>query len=261
MTRFLRKIFGAKFAKPYPRDYRRSPYYKSSFYLKLYHILKKYNLKYDIETETIINLDTNEPFLIFSFYESAFQFTANNIRLWSLNKPQIEKDTTHFKCKVAGAYSFCKNGKDDLIFLENSTKESIAKCLESLREKNPSGEILLLIDNFRSHISTVVKEKAKKLNITLCYLPSYSPQLQPEEKIWKETKREIASYKINTITNYSKLNKNEREKILSDLVETSFYKNVELKTKWNKITNNFFKPIIKKLNPKHNTEWEVQKIS
>ena len=45
-------------AKPYPKDYRQSPYYKSSFYLKLYHIFKKYNLKYDIETESIINLDT-----------------------------------------------------------------------------------------------------------------------------------------------------------------------------------------------------------
>lgn len=261
MTRFLRTKFNAKFAKPYPRDYRQSPYYKSSFYLKLYHIFKKYNLKYDIETESIINLDTNEPFLIFSFDESAFQFTANNVHLWSLYKPQIEKDTTHFKCKVSGAYSFCKNGKDDLIFLENSTKESIANCLESLREKNPVGEILLLIDNFRSHISTVVKEKAEELNISLCYLPSYSPQLQPEEKIWKENKRDIALYKVNTISNYEELNKNEREDILNDLVETSFYENVKSKNKWNKVLNNYFKPIIKLLNPEHNAEWEVQKIS
>ena len=29
-------------AKPYPKDYRQSPYYKSSFYLKLYHIFKKW---------------------------------------------------------------------------------------------------------------------------------------------------------------------------------------------------------------------------
>ena len=219
ITRFLRKEFNAKFAKPYPKDYRRSPYYKSSFYLKLYYIFKKYNLKYDIENECIINLDTNEPFLIFSFDESAFQFTANNVHLWSLYKPRIDIDTTHLQCKVAGAYSLCKNGKDDLVFLENSRKESIAYCLESLREKNPVGEIVLLIDNFKSHISTLVKEKAEELNIILCYLPSYSPQLQPEEKVWKDNKREIASYKVNTISNYTELKKKEKEKLLADLVE------------------------------------------
>lgn len=165
------------------------------------------------------------------------------------------------QCKVAGAYSLCNNGKDDLMFLENSTKESIAHCLESLREKNPLGEIVLLIDNFKSHISTLVKEKAEKLNIILCYLPSYSPQLQPEEKIWKDNKREIASYKVNTISNYPKLKKKEKEKLLSELVEKSFYEKVKSKKKWNKVLNNYIKPIIKKLNPKHNTEWEVQKIS
>ena len=101
----------------------------------------------------------------------------------------MDMDTTHLQCKVAGAYSLCKNGKDDLVFLENSTKESIVHCLESLRGKNPLGEIVLLIDNFKSHISTLVKEKAAELNIILCYLPFYSPQLQPEEKIWKDNKR------------------------------------------------------------------------
>lgn len=90
-------------------------------------------------------------------------------------------------------------------------------------------------------------------------MPAYSPQLQPEEKIWKENKRDIALYKVNTISNYPKLKKNERENILKDLVETSFYKNVKSKTKWNKISNNYFKPIIKLLNPKHNPELEVQK--
>ena len=32
---FLRTEFGAKFSKPYPRDYRQNPYYKQSFNLKI----------------------------------------------------------------------------------------------------------------------------------------------------------------------------------------------------------------------------------
>ncbi len=72
-------------------------------------------------------------------------------------------------------------------------------------------------------------------------MPSYSPQLQPEEKIWKDNKREIASYKVNTISNYSQLKKTGKEKILSELVEKSFYEKVKSKTKWNKVVNNYIK--------------------
>ena len=63
----LREIFKARFAKPYIVDYRQSPYYQGIFRLNCYHKLNKYNLKYDIETANILNLDTGEPLLIFSF--------------------------------------------------------------------------------------------------------------------------------------------------------------------------------------------------
>ena len=51
------------YAKPYPRDYRQSPYYKQSFHLKLSRIFKKYKLKYDPTTGNIINMKTKEAFL------------------------------------------------------------------------------------------------------------------------------------------------------------------------------------------------------
>ena len=93
------------FAKPYGKDYRQSPYYKQSFHLKLMPIFKKYKLKYDPETGNIINKKTNEKFHIFSFDESSFQFSPNNVKFWALLKPMIERDTTLFKCKAMGAYA------------------------------------------------------------------------------------------------------------------------------------------------------------
>ena len=186
---FLRTEYNAKFSKPYPRDYRQSPYYKQSFNLKVLAKLRRYQLLYNPETNTIKNIKTGEPFLIFSFDESSNQFNTNNTKLWSLFKPMIERITDRFKCKVAGSYSLTSDGNDDLYLTENSTKETIIKCLESLRKKNPVGTIMLLIDNFSSHKATVVKEKAKELDIILCYLPEYSPQLQPIERIWKDIKK------------------------------------------------------------------------
>jgi transposase len=257
----MRSKFKAKFSKPYPRSYKQSPYYKSSFYLKLYPILKKYKLKYDPENNTITNLETMEPFFIFSLDESTQQFIANNARVWSLTKPRMIKDTGKHKANVAGSYSLTSDGKDDLVFLENSKKESIVEVLKSLRKKNKKGVILILIDNFSSHISNLVKDCAKELNIELCYLPPYSPQLQPEEKIWHEIKRKLSEFKIDCLENFKNLKDKDLEKILKEYIEKSFYELVPSKNKWNKVLNNYIKPIIKLFNPTENSDWEVQKVN
>ena len=235
----LRRDFNAKFSKPYPRDYRQNPYYKQSFNLKIYAKIKKYDLEYDPETNTIKNKKTGKPFYIFSFDEASNQFKTNNTKVWSLFKPEIEKVTDTLKCKVAGSYSLTSDGTNDLFFMENSKKETIVECLESLRSKNPEGTIMLLIDNFPSHKSTLVKEKAKELNIILCYLPPYSPQLQPIERIWKDIKKHISQYKINKIEDYKNLDKNETTNILKELVQDKYYELVISKNKWNKVFNNY----------------------
>jgi len=256
----MRSEFKAKFGKPYIKSYKQSPYYKSAFYLKLYHILGNYKLKYDEKTNTIINLETMEPFLIFSFDESSQQFVANNTRVWSLTKPQMIKDTGKHKVNVAGSYSLTSDGKDDLVFLENSKKETIVEVMKSLRKKNPKGNILLLIDNYSSHISNLVKDSAKELNKELCYLPTYSPQLQPEEKIWYGIKRKLSEFKVDCLENFKNLKDKDLEKILKECTEKYFYELVPSKNKWNKVLNNYIKPIIKHFNPKENSDWKVQKV-
>ena len=117
-------------------------------------------MKYNEETGNIIDLNSNKPFLIFSFDESSFQLFKNNLKLWSLIKPMLEYDSTLFKCKAAGFYSLTQEGKDLLRFMENLTADSIIECLEEIREYNPEGIILLLIDNFPSHKTDEVKKKS-----------------------------------------------------------------------------------------------------
>ena len=217
-------------------------------------------MKYNEETGNIIDLNSNKPFLIFSFDESSFQLFKNNLKLWSLIKPMLEYDSTLFKCKAAGFYSLTPEGNDLLRFMENLKTESIIECLEEIREHNPEGIILLLIDNFPSHKPDEVKDKAKELNIELCYLPTYSPQLQPEEKIWKSVKRLISLQKVTQMHNYNMMKKKEREEILYDLVKNIFYMAVLSKDKWNSVLNNFIKPIIKSIHPRINSNVQIQKV-
>ena len=168
------------------------------------------------------------------------------------------KITTKVKNNAVGSYSLTPEGVDVITFVENSKAITLSKTLELIRKNNPIGDIILMLDNLPSHKAHIFKDKAKELNIDLSPLPSYSPQLQPIEKIWHTNKRDISSYKIKNI---KKISKEETETILKEEMTKSFYNNVKSKNKWNKVRETYIKPIIKILNPKHSSDWEVQKLN
>ena len=145
--------------------------------------------------------------------------------------------------------------------MENSTKETIMDLLKDIRKQNPKEIIFLLIDNFSSHKANVVKKLAKELNIELCYLPPYSPQLQPIEKVWYKNKRDNMQYKIDKIKNFKKMDKDEKLNKLKEIVENSFYDAVKSKTMRNKVLNNYIKPTIKKLHPRYNSEVKLEIVA
>jgi transposase len=64
--------------------------------------------------------------------------------------------------------------------------ESIIDFLNRTREfYATSGTIHLVLDGAGYHRSSQVVEEAEKLNIELHYLPPYSPNLNPIERLWK----------------------------------------------------------------------------
>ncbi len=58
--------------------------------------------------------------------------------------------------------------------------------------------ICLILDNYSVHKSAFIKKIALHLNITLIYLPPYSPHLNPIEQIWRQMKREIKHYYLES---------------------------------------------------------------
>ena len=48
------------------------------------------------------------------------------------------------------------------------------------------------MDNFSSHKSKLVREKAMEMGIYLIYLPVYSPDLNPIEQIWRGVRRVLS---------------------------------------------------------------------
>lgn len=109
--------------------------------------------------------------------------------MWCFGRPEISKNTTKMKANTFGFYPI--NGKPVVDFKDHSKKEDVCDFLHSIRENNPNGEIILVLDNFSSHHAAVTKEAASDLSIRLVFLPPYSTDLNPIEFIWKSIKRVI----------------------------------------------------------------------
>jgi len=69
-------------------------------------------------------------------------------------------------------------------------KERIYACFEEIREQNPLARILLVLDNFSSHICAHTRKRAHELGIDLVFLPVGSPHLNPIEPVWKRLRWE-----------------------------------------------------------------------
>ena len=64
--------------------------------------------------------------------------------------------------------------------------ESIVQFFGQLRDKYPQTQKLhLILDGAGYHRAAIVKSAAISLNIELHYLPPYSPNLNPIERLWK----------------------------------------------------------------------------
>lgn len=73
---------------------------------------------------------------------------------------------------------------------EKVNGDSICDLLKAIRAKNKGDERLyLVLDNAPFNRSRKVKALAKELKIKLVYLPPYSPNLNPIERLWKFFKK------------------------------------------------------------------------
>jgi len=79
-----------------------------------------------------------------------------------------------------------------LIAVTNTTvvnTETMCELLRKIAALGLTGPITLVLDNARYQRNAVVQALAAQLGITLLFLPSYSPNLNLIERLWKFIKR------------------------------------------------------------------------
>ena len=112
---------------------------------------------------------------------------------------------------------YALSGESVVQFPNNQEKERICKCLEGIREQNPGQRILLVLDNFSSHVCEYTRKRAHQLGIDLVFLPVGSPDLNPIEQIWKSLKWEASPLIVESAAEHRALLTELFEKLTSQL--------------------------------------------
>ena len=72
-------------------------------------------------------------------------------------------------------------------------QQSIVEMLSLIKDAHPKSETIILIwDNHKAHLTALVEQTAKDLQIVLVNLPAYWPNLNPIERSWKQIQKAIA---------------------------------------------------------------------
>ena len=127
----------------------------------------------------------------------------NSQRMYTVDDPHITRPLVKIDTPAAGFYAL--NGESVLSFPPNQEKEQICGCFEKIREQNPGKRILLVLDNFSSHICKYTRKRAHELGIDLVFLPVGSPHLNPIESVWKSLKWESSPLIVDDEDEYRAL--------------------------------------------------------
>lgn len=146
---------------------------------------------------------------------------VNRCRVWYTGKAIRRNSTEVFAVNTMGFYAL--NGESVHSFPEKGTAETFTGFLEDVRKANGDKPVLMILDNCRIHKTEEVLSLARKRDIFLCFLPPYSPQLNPIEIMWKTIKRRM-----------SRVNPTARHQIESVISETFEIETSKLSyaTKW-----------------------------
>jgi transposase len=122
-----------------------------------------------------------------------FKHNAEAGYAWSLKgKPHlIPSNSGRQRYNVLGAY--CPHTHEYVVILteDNINQDKLVELLGMLHDKHPQGRVYLVLDNARYNHAQQAATAAEQHRIRLEFLPPYSPNLNPIERLWKFVRKEF----------------------------------------------------------------------
>lgn len=108
------------------------------------------------------------------------------------NTLTLPSNTGRRRVNIIGAINACTKKFSGYMTEANCNRETIKVELDIIRNHYPNNkEIIIFLDNARYQKSAEVLEYAQSLNISLIFLPPYSPNLNLIERVWKLLKKKM----------------------------------------------------------------------
>ena len=146
--------------------------------------------------------------MLFFLDESTIQLSPSKGRTWGPRGKTSIVERTGKRGRVCAISAI--SPKSSLIFsLQDVTfkTQGVINFLKQIMRNHKNRKIAIVLDNARPHTSKKMKgflQQNKELK--LFFLPSYSPQWNPDEKVWNHLKsHEIMSHKETTVKGLEKL--------------------------------------------------------
>jgi transposase len=112
--------------------------------------------------------------------------------LWSVVRIFVRAASGRQRFNVLGAWNAVTR---ELLTITNTTvvnTDTMCELLRAVANRGLTGPVTLVLDNARYQRNAVVQGLAAELGIGLLFLPSYSPNLNLIERLWRFTKRKAA---------------------------------------------------------------------
>lgn len=127
--------------------------------------------------------------MVFFVDAAHFVFSSFLGFLWCFSRLWVKAPSGRKRYNVLGALNAVTH---ELITVTNETyihAESVCELLLKIYRKDIRVPITLVLDNARYQKCALVRELAEQFGIELLYLPSYSPNLNLIERLWKFVKK------------------------------------------------------------------------
>ena len=144
-----------------------------------------------LETELKPSLDAALAGQGHVFFVDAAHFVFGTFlcSLWSFTRIFMRAASGRQRFNVLGAWNAVTH---ELIAVTNTTvvnTETMCELLRKIAALGLTGPMTLVLDNARYQRNAAVQTLAEQVGITLLFLPSYSPNLNLIERLWKFIKR------------------------------------------------------------------------
>jgi len=127
------------------------------------------------------------------FFVDAAHFVMGSFLccVWCLVRLMIRGASGRKRYSVLGAWNAATNALVSVTTDATVNAETMCALLRKIAALGLTGPVRLVLDNARYQHCVLVIDLAKSLNIELLFLPSYSPNLNLIERLWRFIKKQV----------------------------------------------------------------------